>query len=351
MAETILSTSDNVKFIEGMTKMNQSNWQTYFGKALPNGVYDGLLVQDFIGSSSSSSDTYTFPRMLTAGSVFVNGIMAKLDTNVDLGEITGQTGVYDRFICARVWLHEEKMQIIQKTGIAEYSSDGSMWNYNLTAQTKFFMDYEDYQCTRNTYYYDVPLFYQSYGQEGQENALSKGRNLRRMVNLNQTVQSCINPMQDGDVKVRTDPNHIGIKTSEQYVVLLYGKNSCCYPYRYSSSNPVVFMDTIDHPDGAMIYMNNDGSSSKSIHLSLHPWINRYADTPTAGGFATQYQVKYVFSNPSEWYDDSTYKSKRISVPANTAKTVKVTLIDKTEKDLVPTYPHAFLDYTYYVEAL
>lgn len=319
MQETVIEEFTNVEFIQGKTKMNQTNWQTYFGAALPSGIYSGLMVQDYYGNQ-----TFDYPQILTDGVVFANGIYAKIGTDgyTDIGRIDGTTSVKDRFICIRVWLQEEKAQIVQKTNIAEYSTNISQFNSNVYRELMKFMDNESYLCTRNSYYYDIPVFYQSY--EDPDCWLSRGRSLRRVIDLQN--------------KSLVNPNLIGTEIpegGEAHSLLISGNNY------YSGYVNRVYMDYIDPPHDAMLYVRSNSNTFK-VYFDLYNWINK-----TRGSINPTYITSlYIFSGNTSGVN-TTYRY--ISVLEDETVTLHFTLAKEEIDDSIVGF--SYIKRTYLVEVL
>ena len=141
MAETLIATVDNVKFINGVTEMNQANWQEYFASQFRNRIIDGLTP-----SASSSGIS------VADGSVIVNGIYAK--TAFTNGSVSLSYSGYDAFVCLRVYLNEERVELVEKYNIAASST-----SQNIQTEAGNFMADESYQCTRNDTIYEIPIIY------------------------------------------------------------------------------------------------------------------------------------------------------------------------------------------------
>jgi len=244
MAESIVATFDDVRFIEGVTKMTQENWQAYFGTIIPNGVYQGLEFQQ---QNSTNSISYH----VTDGIVFVNGIMAELKTPdgyTDIGSWYAQNDK-DAFFCLRVYFGDEKAELIKKTNIVdsitEYvPEDFYKWT---RAMGKFISD-ESYQCDRNASYWDVPLIY--FGNVSY--FLRYGIDLRRMVKAD--GQRVVNPRDPGIYNNYYDL----VRSNNVYSI---------------SANASFYIDTVDPADNAIIV--NTDSTSKTVKLYLEHFINDY----------------------------------------------------------------------------
>ena len=236
MTESIIATFDDVKFVEGVTKMTQNNWQKYFKSAIPNGVYSGLEFKK-IGSGSKY---YHFMD----GVAFVNGMMAEISTPdgyTDLGAITPSEN--DAFFCLRIYFDREQAELIQKTDIyldIPYWGTLSEPNYYKYMNTLGYLEkFEDYECERNLTYYEIPLFYivsgWSYGP------LTDGIDLRRMVKPDQA--RALNPQVPCIYR-----NSFALLSSNNLYMLTGGMTVMTF-----------YIDAINLPNDAII-VNNTGSN-------------------------------------------------------------------------------------------
>lgn len=271
MTESIVATYDNVKFIEGVSKLTQDNWQSYFSHVIQNGVYSGLEFQQQVNTSSIMFH-------ITDGIAFVNGIMAELHTADGYTDIGSwyETGNKDAFYCLRVYLNQEKAEIVKKTDIidsvtASVPDDFYLYTYALG----YFLQDESYQCARNNTYYDIPLMY--FGMYA--TFLRFGRDLRRMVKPDGTRE--INP-----------------------------KNPCVYAnfYNLVRSNNVYavgtagtsyYIDSVNLPDDAIIVA---GSSSTTIKLYHEHYINDYYASNVPQYPYTDYKNAYVYQRGLQRYE-------------------------------------------------
>ena len=245
---TVLATFSDVKFIEGVTKLTQANWQQYFSASIPNGIYSGLEPRAYIGNTSFSNGR----RVISDGEVIVNGIYAKLETRegyTDIGIVP--TTARDRFICVRISFEEETVQLIAKYDIApEEINDGQhdpLYNdqnklYNLVAS--YFISDESYQCERNSSYWELPVLYQSrpiIDGHTYETTYGEGLDLRRHV-YKYTEKKENNPYPgflpssvDANKHFLSGHNNIGIELSGTHYV---------------------YIDPVNPPDDALIYSYN-----------------------------------------------------------------------------------------------
>lgn len=239
MEEAVIATFNEVNFIEGETFLTQQNWQEFFGPAIKNGVYEGLEPRNYLGST-----TYTNGRtFITDGTVFANGICAKISTAngyTDIGTCP-TNGVYDRLICARVYFDAQTAQLIQKTNVMEIAEGGSPSKYTSANAMKTFAHDETFRMERNETYWDIPIFYQ--GIQSYEWS-SLGLDLRRIINKEQQdnpEDTCFKGYYPGKYKIS-------------------GKNT----YFINAEGNVTYhfaLDMIDKPDGATIVIHRDGSIS------------------------------------------------------------------------------------------
>lgn len=150
MQETVIATGTDVKFIGGVTPMTQENWQAYFSTFHKNGI---IGTNDFKQGSASSSYFVVYD-----GSVFANGIIAKLETANGYTLVTTPTSSErDILICARVYLKQEKIELVRKTTLAAGSS-----YQNCADVIVNLIQNEDAYCTRNDDYYDIAIAYVNY---------------------------------------------------------------------------------------------------------------------------------------------------------------------------------------------
>ena len=299
MNETVFATLNDVKFIQGATKLTQPNWQAYFGAALPNGVYKGLKCSNYFDGAPPATD----PRYLTDGIVFANGIMAEIKTDdgyTNLGPVSSSD--HDRFVCLRVFFGEEKAQIVFKTGIATYSSTQLTYNNNTFDEMVKFIDDESHCCSRNDNYYDIPLFYST--NSSNSTWLVNGRDLRRII--------------DPTAVRLQDPNISGYYGS---AVPVSGQNN----YTYKASTVPVYMDTLNCPNGAT-YSVLGYSSAMTLKLGMYPFCNFLGYSSNDLNAGVYLKVNYIFSDPSDWSTSGNYYT--MTIPANTDTVIKFTLVNK-----------------------
>lgn len=261
MTESIIATYDNVKFIEGVTRMTQDNWQSYFSPVIQNGVYSGLEFQQY-GSVVNA----TF--RITDGIAYVNGIRAELHTSegyTDIGEWF-ESGDEDAFFCLRVYFDQEKAEIIKKTDIIDEVAV-TVWGdfYKYTYTLGYFLQDESYQCERNFTYYEIPLMY--FGKSA--NFLRYGRDLRRMVKI--------------DGKKEIDPRTPCLYVNQYN--LLRSNNI----YTVDTTEKSFYIDVVNLPDNAMIVAGNSGATVK---LYKEHFINDYYCTNNSSYPYSDYKTAY-----------------------------------------------------------
>ena len=299
MTEAIIATFDDVKFIEGVTKMTQSNWQGYFGSVIPDGVYSGLEFQQI-------NNSYSSYYHLTDGVAFVNGLMAVLKTNdgyTDIGRWYA-TSEKDAFFCLRIYLKDQKAEVIKKVGILDTITEQAT-----NEPTKFmwalgkFLANEAYQCDRDELIWDVPLIYFGY------NLLNYGRDLRRMVKPNGKPE--INPR---------NPNLFSNRSS------LVSSNNVYT----ATADATYYLDTVNFPNEAIIL--NDSESQISVKLCLNQYLNdfytnydineqAYAETYTYNRGVTYHKLYISDDLTYSSYTDTTDWQNRyesITLPAKQA---------------------------------
>lgn len=295
MEESVIATFDDVKFIEGLTKMTQANWQKYFGTILPNGVYEGLnrKVEPQYGTS--------LPYQLNDGVLLANGILASIETENGYTEIqpiygAGTTGIMDKFICARVFFNDETVELIQKTNVSGASMDDTDETINakfLSTVMEFSHD-ESYCCERNDSFWDIPLLYRTrFTKNGNTYYwFNEGLDLSRNVRLDGNVAQKKIDLGSGDYVLRTKD-------------IVDVENNTLY-----SQDTVVahlFFDPIDRPDGCIFYFNNIETFQYSyrIRINKNPYFF-YNYNQQSHNVDANYKFSYVFSNPGNWTNSTEY---------------------------------------------
>ena len=360
MEETIIETFDDVKFIQGATKMNQTNWQNYFGTMLPNGIYEGLLVQDYYGLNENGYPItmWDYPNIITDGSVFVNGLLAQIRTEDGYTEIGNTTANTDRFICVRVYLKEEKAQIVQKTGIAEYDSTRVNYNINTLHELDKFVFDETYCCDRNEYYWDIPIFYQVPYDLTTPYILSDGRSLRRTVNLNRTpvhnpdlrytgTRQSRNIDRDGVYLVSDNNTYSGgVANAQGQYVDETGQHDLYQAY--------VYMDNINPPNNAIITLHNGWSGAPSDSVTMINFCHGpYANTifRVGSNFSESYGAESAYDYDTSDPNFSYYARYRLPLGEN--RTFRITSLNWLSRGGAGVYddPLYFTHRTYLIEVI
>jgi hypothetical protein len=288
MAESIMSTGTNVKFIEGMTLMTQANWQEYFASQFPNRIIDG-----FDTSSGSSSIS------VANGSAIVNGIYTKME--FENGRVIFAPIGYDAFICLRVYLNEEKVELVEKYNIAASNSSASIQ----TAMMKFMSD-ESYQCTRNDTIYEIPLHYSG------TDYFASGIDLRRRGVLSENVQKD-NPTTSTTVLSGRNKYYLGLPNTGADTLI------------------PVYIDFINEAEDVDLYFYvSNSSSGATLAISQYPYTNISNDP--LGYYMLMLVIRY---DSTEWTLDSTnHYLKRVISSGLTH--IKVKLLTSSVVD--NTYP-------------
>lgn len=150
--EQVLYTGYNTKFIEGVTKMNQENWQEYFGATLESKILSGF---DFYTRAGSTSQSGIWLH-INDGIAIANGIVGKTEFDEGYFEdpdiIPGDR--IDFLYCARIYFGEERIEIVKKFGI----TPNNQYNYQSDILKELLIDESAY-CDRNTDYYEIPIAY------------------------------------------------------------------------------------------------------------------------------------------------------------------------------------------------
>lgn len=271
MTETVIATGNNVKFIEGVTEMTQANWQEYFGKQFENRVIEGF-------NPRKSTDA---TAVIYDGSVFVNGIYAKLELEGGSKNIYVLDS-YDTFLCLRVYFDEEKVELVKKT-VATGSSESDIADIAM-----HFIADESYQCTRNDTIYEIPLFYcgASY--------YTNGFDLRRHGVLNENLYG--NRILSGNnTYVLKDPNQ-----GADFLIKAY-------------------IDLVNLAEDVDIYLYSpSGSSGATFAISWYPLQDLHG----------WYDMIAPFIDPSDgWTSDVASASFKRSIVSGSLTRIKVKLVD------------------------
>lgn len=289
--ETIIGTSNNVKFIEGVTPMTQANWQEYFGKQFENRVIEGFNI-------NKPSSNYI---VVYDGSVCVNGIYAKIE--FDGGWTTVQfSDTNDAFVCLRVYLNEERAELVKKGGIAPY--DSSVYYSNVVWS---FMADESYQCTRSGTVFEIPICYVcAYWLV----------DLRRHGSSSKSILS-------------VDSNPVGLKYQNKYTI-------------YKSTDGVfkVAIDFVEATDDVDVYYYNPSYDTR-FGFNLEPYI--FSGSSSLNGYSNQ--LKFIYDTNVWTQDQVAELCMSTTVARNTLLHVKFKLLTSsvTESD-----PYKFPGKTYAV---
>lgn len=150
--EQVLYTGYNTQFIEGVTKMNQENWQEYFGATLESKILSGF---DFYTRAGTTSQSGLWLH-INDGIAIANGIVGKTEFDEGYFEdpdiLPGDRN--DILYCARIHFGEERIELVKKFGITPYNQ-----NNNYSDILKELLIDESAYCDRNTDYYEIPITY------------------------------------------------------------------------------------------------------------------------------------------------------------------------------------------------
>ena len=287
MEEAVIATFNEVNFIEGETFLTQQNWQEYFGPVIKNGVYEGLEPRNYLGST-----TYTNGRtFITDGTVFANGICAKISTAngyTDIGTCPTD-GVYDRLICVRVYFDSQTAQLIQKTNVMEVAEGGSPSKYASANAMITFAHDETFRMERNETYWDIPIFYQ--GIQSYEWS-SLGLDLRRIINKdrkNDPVDTCFKGYYPKKYKIS-------------------GNNVYHIDAEVGNTTYHISFDMIDRPDDAIIVVYRDASIFSAsdvtkLNFSIYGATNNFlaSDNNDYTGFAPACNQIFTTNSSAGYY--------------------------------------------------
>ena len=305
MDESVLASFSEVNFIEGSTFLTQENWQEYFSPVIKNGIYEGLEPRNYITSTAFTNGR----RIITDGTVFANGICAKISTSngyTDIGTLP--SGARDRFICVRVYFDSQTAELIQKTNIIpeltpteiEVSSDVSS-NLHQNYAVNRFERYEDYCCDRNDLYWDIPILYQT----PINSAYSEGVDLRRLIKHNSS--EIMNPNYTS-LKSIPDNSYI-ISGSNHYRIQMNSNfDADQYPYLESIHDVYLYFDPINKPNKAKVYIIGSNSRSvqdPSVTEKIRVYIPSY--TYMRNNLLVPYNVKQTAPTDEYqlyWYDSN-----------------------------------------------
>jgi len=267
MEETIIGTFEDVKFIQGQTKMTQPNWQEYFSAGFPNGIYEGLNVY-LTTNTADECKIYD-------GTAFVNGLCVKIKTEDGYTDIARES-LTDRFYCLRVNIIEGTAELVMKTGIA-----ADLQRATVAAEIGKFIEDDSYCCDRNEVIYELPLLYG--GTLGApypiDSGFEQGIDLRRIVT---------NKLDFHEMNTFT---HLSLDIAKDGI----------YQWQLSTNN-FAAPDIINIPNGATIYLYN-GSSENPFSLIKAPYDNSGTWMATGTPPTPPVTIKYITTSDS-WTTES-----------------------------------------------
>lgn len=304
MDESVLASFSEVNFIEGSTYLTQQNWQEYFSPVIKNGIYEGLEPRNYITSTAFTNGR----RIITDGTVFANGICAKISTSngyTDIGTLP--SGARDRFICVRVYFDSQTAELIQKTNIIpELTPTETQWG-SVTASylhhyyaLNRFERYEDYCCDRNDLYWDIPILYQT----PINTAYSEGVDLRRLIKHNST--EIMNPSYTGLQRI-PDNSYIISGSNHYRIQMTSNPDTSQYPYLETLHDVYLYFDPINKPNKAKVYIhgaNARSSQDPSVTEKVRVYIPNH--TYVRNNLLVPYSVKQTAATDYDlyWYDNS-----------------------------------------------
>ena len=158
MSDFTVKTMDEAAFFDGVTWLNQDNWQKFFGKSLPNGILvDGALELGATGYSLQGTlDITQYDSYITIGrgSVMADGLYAELANDVQVMNVTEDQRT--KFICVQFNSEQSVAKIIEKVDVANQQGVGlSTAVANLVTDESFF-------CTRTANIYEIPIAFEYY---------------------------------------------------------------------------------------------------------------------------------------------------------------------------------------------
>lgn len=281
MGSSIVATGNNVKFIGGVTPLTQANWQEYFGTLEPNGIVSGF---DFL-DRGLSLDT-----KITDGKIYMNGILYSLDTNDGYTTIAQPTQEeVDTFVCARVYFHEERIELIRKTNIAPATYYAQYIPY-----VEQFATDESYQCDRNSSFYELPIGYRVYRREIGD--------LRRF------------RADDSEIIVSNNLQPVPVQSNRTYVI------------RGDSSNIRIYVDIVKTAKQVKIVTD---MKSEPIYFYDVPYIDTWT-TPNSD-FRNYSDLRMTFVRPSSFTYNSTNHAYVYTTSNNSGpKTITLTRLSAYE---------------------
>lgn len=221
--EQVLYTGYNTQFIEGVTKMNQENWQEYFGATLESKILSGF---DFYTRAGTTSQSGIWLH-INDGIAIANGIVGKTEFDEGYFEdpdiIPGDR--IDLLYCARIYFGEERIEIVKKFHLSDYAQRN-----DYSDRMKEFLTDESAHCDRNTDFYEIPILY----RDGAMAAV--GMNLARRYSLKNQYKHIASLGQNNcyiengsyviDGWVDPDPEI----TTDDYIVIDYWNLDDAYVY-------------------------------------------------------------------------------------------------------------------------
>lgn len=158
MADNLIKTMDNAAFFDGVTWLNQTNWQKYFHKSLPTGVLvdgafelnsNGYTIKDNLDITQTENVLIVGP-----GAVMANGLYGELTSQIEIPHVTQEERT--KFICVQFDDENSNAKIIEKVDIVFQRS------LNLTSVIQNLVTDESFLCTRNDIIFEVPLAFEYY---------------------------------------------------------------------------------------------------------------------------------------------------------------------------------------------
>ena len=260
VTESVLATYDDVKFIQGTTPMNQTNWQGYFGAALLNGIYEGFKC--------TGDGVHKGIARVYDGTAFVNGLCATIKTESGYTTIPYDI-LTDRFICLRVYFNEQTAELIAKqvaNGTTEWVISGQFLN---------FVDDESYQCTRDDEYYEIPIWYMGASNSSASSTnYDKGFDLRRIIERQKNLKT--NP--DTIDNSGSNPSYLQLCSNHKYEF-------------HCASESIAAIDLINPPDEVVILIN--GWVNNHFSLSFVPWFENWANMDQITDLPSSTYIKFM----------------------------------------------------------
>lgn len=272
MQETVIETFDDVKFIEGVTKMDQENWQAYFSAGFPNGIYEGLHYEWY--------DMGTPINRIYDGTAFVNGLCVTVKTEDGYTEYPTECAT-DYFLCLRVNLSEGTAKLVKKTEIASDYQETT-----LAVEIGKFLADESYCCERNGSIYDLPILYA--GPSTAEatttvhNYFKQGIDIRRMIKTKK------------DYKLKTS-----------FTAGISGENKYEEDIGTAMDGAFARFNLIDIPDGAIIHITR-GRSDAPFVIWAQPKTNSDYIWDNLAQAYTPSPVDFIFDATSDSWSNTSF---------------------------------------------